>query len=122
MTDLKIEVFTSPTCPHCPAAVKATKDVLNENQELKARVEWMEMNTAKSHAKRRARGYGIQSVPTLILTNTKTGEKSGVVGAPSRQKYLKMIYETMGECIPKNKETAKSESSSFVSRFKNLLR
>ncbi len=119
MKDLEIEIFTSPTCPHCPAAVKATKEVLNENPELKARVEWKEMNTAKSYAKRRARSYGIRSVPTIILTNTKTGEKSGVTGAPSNQRYLKMIYDVLDEDIPQSKGL--TTSNSFVSRFRNLF-
>jgi len=119
MKDLEIEIFTSSTCPHCPAAVKATEEVLNENPQLKARVEWREMNTAKSHAKRRARSYGIRSVPTIILTNTKTGEKSGVTGAPGNQKYLKMIYDVLDEDIPQSKEL--TASNSFVSGFRNLF-
>jgi len=122
MKDLVIEVFTSPTCPHCPAAIKVTKEVLNENPELKARVEWTEMNTAKSHAKRRARSYGIRTVPTIILINTKTGEKSGVTGAPGKRKYLEAIYGAMDENLPQDKQSAKSSPNSFVSRFKNLLR
>ncbi len=121
MTDLEIEVFTSPTCPHCPAAIKVTKEILDKNPELKARVEWREMNTAKSHAKRRARNYGIRSVPTIILTNTKTGEKSGVTGAPSSRKYLKIIYDVLGEDIPRSNQSEGSNSSSFISRFKNLF-
>ncbi|ODS39021.1 MAG: hypothetical protein A7316_00670 [Candidatus Altiarchaeales archaeon WOR_SM1_86-2] len=124
MSDLKIEVFTSPTCPHCPSAVRATREVLNENPELKRRIEWREMNTVKPNARRKARSHGIRGVPTIILTNTKTGETAGITGTPCKKRYLEVIYETIGEKPPDTKEGKKedkSNESSFVDRYLHLF-
>ena len=125
MSDLKIEVFTSPTCPHCPAAVRVTMEVLNENPELKRKIEWMEMNTVKPNARRKARSYGIRGVPPIILTNTKTGETAGITGAQGKRRYLDVIYKTMGEEPPdkhKEKKEDKPDDSSFVDKYKHLFR
>jgi thioredoxin 1 len=94
MAELKIEVFTSPTCPHCPSAVRATKELLEENPELKEKVAWVEVSTATADGSRRAREYGIRGVPTIIFTNSN-GEKGGVVGTPTKKKYLEIIKQMM---------------------------
>lgn len=93
MSDLKIEVFTSPRCPHCPSAVKATKQLLKENKKLGGRVKWVELNTATSKGRKKAQ------VPTIVFTNTK-GEKGAVTGTPSQKKYLEIVYEMLEEEIP----------------------
>lgn len=94
MAELKIEVFTSPTCPHCPPAVRTAKELLEENPELKERVEWVEVSTATTDGQRKAMSYGIRGVPTIIFTNSK-GEKGGVVGTPTKKKYLEIIKQMM---------------------------
>jgi len=94
MADLKIEVFTSPTCPHCPAAVRATKEFLQENPDIAERVKWKEMSTASAEGSRKARAYGIRSVPTIILTNRR-GQKGGYVGAPTKRAYMKIITQML---------------------------
>lgn len=53
MPDLKIEVFTSSMCPHCPSAVKATRELLAENKQLRDRVKWFELNTRMPKVGRR---------------------------------------------------------------------
>ena len=124
MSDLRIEVFTSPTCPHCPAAVRITREVLNENPGLKRRIDLREMNTVKPNARRKARSYGIRGVPTIILTNTKTGEIAGITGAPSKKRYLGVIYGTMGEKPPEEQEERrgdKSDEQSFVDKYRHLF-
>ena len=96
MADLKIEVFTSPRCPHCPEAVKATKQLLKENKQLADRIRWVEVNTGTRKGNKRAQKYAIRSVPTIVLTNKK-GEKAGIRGAPSQKKYLEYVYDMLGE-------------------------
>jgi len=34
MEKSKIEVFTSPTCPHCPSAVKLAKELEQERDDV----------------------------------------------------------------------------------------
>ncbi|MBN2518254.1 MAG: thioredoxin family protein [Candidatus Altiarchaeota archaeon] len=95
MAELNIEVFTSPTCPHCPAAVRATEELLAEHPELEGRIKWKEMSTATQEGHRKAVAYGIMAVPTIVLTNTKTGQKGGIRGAPTKAGYLKAISEML---------------------------
>jgi len=94
MTKLNIEVFTSPTCPHCPAAVYATERLLAENPELAEKISWKEISTRSPEGSRKAKTYGIHSVPTIILTNSK-GQKAGFVGAPMRATYLNIVKEML---------------------------
>jgi thioredoxin 1 len=94
MTELKIEVFTSPTCPHCPGAVEATKRLLSENPELDGKVKWEELSTRTPEGSRKAAAYGVRGVPTIVTTNSK-GEKGAFVGAPTQKAYLNMIKEMM---------------------------
>jgi protein-disulfide isomerase len=94
MAELAIEVFTSPTCPHCPGAVIATEELLKNNPELAEKIKWAELSTASVEGSRKAREYGIRSVPTIILTNKK-GEKGGYVGAPTQKTYLKIVEEML---------------------------
>lgn len=94
MTELKIEVFTSPTCPHCPPAVRTTKELLEENPELKEKIEWVEVSTATADGRSKAMEYRIRKVPTIIFTNDR-GEKGGLVGAPTKKKYLEIIKQMM---------------------------
>ncbi len=126
MTELKIEVFTSNTCPHCPAAVRVTKELFENNPELKEIAKWKEMNTSTVVGSKKAKRYGIRSVPTIILTNGKTGEQAGLSGAPSEKRYLKVISEFTGKKIGINvgenngTEEEKEKQNSFVDKFKKL--
>ena len=94
MTQLKIEVFTSPTCPHCPAAVRVTEEIMEENPELAKIIKWKEMSTATAEGYKKATAYGIRGVPTIVLTNSR-GEKGGIVGAPRKERYLKIIQQML---------------------------
>jgi len=94
MAELKIEVFTSMTCPFCPGAVRATKKLLADNPELESKVTWEELSTRSPEGSRKASAYGIRSVPTIVVTN-KRGERGAHVGEPSQGTYLKMINEML---------------------------
>lgn len=118
MADLKIEVFTSNAYPNCPVAVRVTKEVMQENPALEARINWNEMNTSKPEGQRKAKNYDIWVVPTIILTNTKTGQRAGLAGAPSKKKYIEAIYKTLGEPVPGENKDAKS---SFADKFKKMF-
>ncbi len=61
-----IELFTSPTCPHCPPAKKALVETAR-----KAGVELTEYSTATPQGIQKAREYGVASVPTAIVVGEK---------------------------------------------------
>ena len=119
MTSVNIEVFTSRTCPHCPAAVDATRELLSDNPDLRKIVRWRQVSTATSDGSRKARKYGIRSVPTIIITNTETGEVFAVTGAPSKNKYRAMVNKAAGKEIENEKE--KKPSTSYVDKFRDLF-
>ena len=117
MSDLKIEVFTSPRCPHCPSAVKATKQLLKDNPQLEERIKWQEMNTVTPKGKKRAQAYEIRGVPTIVFTN-KEGEKGALTGTPSQRKYLEIVYEMLGEQMPENMVEKGEKKGLFERLFK----
>lgn len=117
MADLKIEVFTSLMCSNCPPAVKATKQLLKDNTQLKDRLKWVEVSTSTSKGRKRAQSYGIRGVPTIVFTNKK-GEKGVVTGTPSRKKYLEIVYEMLGEEIPEELIVEEDNTGFFNRLFK----
>ncbi|NCN69001.1 MAG: hypothetical protein COV98_05555 [Candidatus Altarchaeum sp. CG12_big_fil_rev_8_21_14_0_65_33_22] len=131
MATLLIEVFTSPTCPHCPAAVKATKELFEKYNELKSDVTWKEVSTGTPSGSSKARSYGISSVPTIIMTNLKTNERFGIVGVPGDKKYLNMIYKGIGKSSEKEKNSQENNnkmsentynSKNLIDKFANLFK
>lgn len=127
MPDILIEVFTSPTCPHCPGAVKATKELFEKHQELKKEAIWKEISTASPSGYKKARSYGITAVPTIIITNLKTNEKFGITGTPSEEKYIELIYKAIGKEIKDTKEKEEKqeknkEKKSIFDKFADLFK
>jgi len=127
MATVLIEVFTSPTCPHCPAAVKATKELFQKYLELKNDVTWKEMSTGTQLGYRKAVSYGISAVPTIIITNLKTNEKFGIVGVPSEKKYLEIIYKCLGKTEKENdikkdiKSVKDTNNGGLIDKFAKLF-
>ncbi|HHQ45120.1 MAG TPA: hypothetical protein ENN13_03180 [Candidatus Altiarchaeales archaeon] len=117
MSELKIEVFTSPTCPHCPGAVRATKKLLEDHPELTDCVKWREMNTGTPEGRRNAQKYEIRTVPTIILTNS-SNEKGGINGTPTQEKYLNIVYEMLGKEMPKAEKPGETtRKKSFIQQL-----
>lgn len=73
---VKIEVFTSPMCPHCPAAKRVVEEVVSEMNEANIEVEHVDVMKEPE----RAANYGIMAVPTIVID----GEVK-FVGAPTKE-------------------------------------
>ncbi|WP_421077607.1 MJ0307 family thioredoxin [Methanothermococcus sp. Ax23] len=71
---VKIEVFTSPMCPHCPAAKRVVEEVASGMEG----VEIEHVDVMKEPE--RAANYGIMAVPTIVID----GEVK-FVGAPTKE-------------------------------------
>ncbi len=56
-----IEVFTSPTCPHCPKALEMARQLAMEMPGIRV----VEQSTATPQGYARAALYGVQAVPTI---------------------------------------------------------
>lgn len=72
---VKVEVFTSDSCPHCPGAI----NVANEAKEvLGADVDIIICNINSEENRQKAIGLGIMAVPTIAIN-----DEVAFVGAPT---------------------------------------
>jgi len=93
MGKVKIEVFTSPTCPHCPHAAKLAYEVAKERDDVKV----TELSTATPHGRRKAQQMEVMTVPTTFVTGPKSSQKIAFRGLPSRNGLLKAIDISLGK-------------------------
>ena len=78
---VKIEIFTSPQCPHCPAAKRVVEEVL---AEIKGDFEVEHVNVMDEP--KRAADYGIMAVPTIVID----GEVA-FMGAPQKEQLKEKL-------------------------------
>jgi len=71
---VKVEIFTSLMCPHCPAAKRVVEEVVSELEGVK--VEHVDVTEEPE----RAANYGIMAVPTIVID----GEVK-FVGTPTKE-------------------------------------
>ncbi len=77
-----IEVFTSPTCPHCPKALEMARQIAMEMPGIQV----VEQSTATPQGFAKAALYGVQAVPTVYING-----KRGFVGAPPSMEALRQF-------------------------------
>jgi len=86
-----VYLFTSPTCPHCPPAKKFIHEFKKERDDFVLR----EMSTATKEGNKKARKFGVMSVPTFIIQGNGYPQPIGLRGvqsAKSMNKYLDLSY------------------------------
>jgi small redox-active disulfide protein 1 len=88
---VEIEVYTSPTCPYCPHAIKLLNDVAPSFDQ---NVVVEEVNSWSEEGQTRALKYGIMAVPTIVING-----KIKFVGLPKKDELARAIQEEV------NKET-----------------
>ena len=83
---IKVEVFSTNSCPHCPAAIDAAqkaKDKLGDAIEVESvKID----DPANPENRQRAIDYQIMAVPTIVID----GEVS-FVGAPSDEELINQL-------------------------------
>ena len=89
----KIEVFTSPTCPHCHPALNLAKQIEKERDEVKV----TELSTATPNGRRKAEQMGVMAVPTIFVKGPAYPENIGFKGLPSKKGLLKAIDISLGK-------------------------
>jgi small redox-active disulfide protein 1 len=80
-----IEVFTSPTCPHCPMALLMAKEVAASMPGIQV----VEQSTATPQGFAKAAFYGVQAVPTVFING-----KRAFVGAPPSVEALRQAVRS----------------------------
>lgn len=83
---IKVEVFSTSTCPHCPAAIEAAekaKEKLGDAIEVEAiKVD----DPSNPENRQRAIDYQIMAVPTIVIDGEVT-----FVGAPSEEELIDVL-------------------------------
>ena len=85
---VKIEVYTSPTCPYCPHAVKLLDEIA---PSFGQNVTVEEVNSWSEEGQTRALKYGIMAVPTIVING-----KVRFVGVPKKDELVRAIREEVG--------------------------
>ena len=83
---IKVEVFSTSTCPHCPAAIDAAekaKDKLGDAIDVES-VKIDDPNNPDN--RQRAMDYQIMAVPTVVIDGEVT-----FVGTPTEEDLIKAL-------------------------------
>ncbi|NYB52275.1 MAG: MJ0307 family thioredoxin [Methanobacteriaceae archaeon] len=80
---VKVEVFTSPSCPYCPMAVEVVNEV---EKEMPGALEVEKIDIMVDREK--AMEYGLMAVPAIALNGVVK-----FVGAPGKEELLRAIEE-----------------------------
>lgn len=100
-------VFTSTTCPHCPAAKKALLDVKSLRDDVETHI----LQTNTPQGQRLAQKFNVMSVPTFIFYGPGHEAPIGLVGSQSNETLHKYIDIALG------KRELKTEKKSFLGRL-----
>ena len=88
MEPTTILVFTSMSCPHCPAAKREVEKLDRDDVEI----HYLGMET--DEGQEYATQFGIKSVPTIVLYGPCQGQPIGLRGAHSVASLEKHINAT----------------------------
>lgn len=99
MNKVSISVFTSPTCPHCPSAVKLANEV---GKKVGAKV--ITYSTATDLGRQEALKQEIMTVPTILVKGDGYEKNIGFRGTPIKTDLLQAIKIANGQAkYPVNK-------------------
>lgn len=107
-----VEVFTSPTCPHCPPAKTLAKDIAGSRGDVELKI----YSTHEPEGSRLARKYQIMSVPTIIIKGPGSKDPIGLSGLPPRRSFEKAIDISLG------KERWPDKKPSFFDKVKAIFK
>ena len=77
---IKVQVFTSPTCPHCPGAVTVVEQA---KEKLGDKINVEILSIADSENRDLAINYGVTAVPAIAINNALA-----FIGAPSLEELM----------------------------------
>jgi len=84
---VKIEVFTSPTCPYCPMALEVVEEAKKEFGDA-IEVEHIDVMVDSE----KAIEYGLMAVPAIAMNGILK-----FIGAPSKEELIEAIKEELKE-------------------------
>jgi len=87
-----VYLFTSPTCPHCPAA----KRFINKFKKTREDFVLIDVSTATRNREKLAKKFGVMSVPTFIIRGPGYPRNIGLSGVQSEDSMNKFIDLAVG--------------------------
>lgn len=108
MSKVKIEVFYSKTCPHCPEQKKLAKEF--ESDEVKVKL------TDVAIEKGRANNHNVRAVPTTVISGPAYNSKMGFTGLMSEKKLEDAIKVVKGEM-----SLEEFKPDSFMDKIKSIF-
>jgi len=91
---MRILVFTSSNCPHCPRAERIVGGVAPAYKDKGLSHE--KIRTRTSEGKDLAMRYNVQGVPTILFLDDSEKELTRIVGVPSEENLIKKIEKLLG--------------------------
>ncbi len=91
---MRVLVFVSSHCPHCPNAERLVKRVTPDYKEHG--VSFSKVRIKTSGGKILSKKYGVRGTPTIILINNDGVELKRHVGTPSEDKFRSMMEKAIG--------------------------
>jgi small redox-active disulfide protein 1 len=84
---IEVEVYSSPSCPHCPQAVEMVKKIASEFGE---RIKWLEIDITSWVGFHKILDYGILHVPTIVINGDPA-----FIGVPDENNLRDTISEKL---------------------------
>jgi thioredoxin 1 len=113
MEKAKVLLFTSPRCPHCPAAKKFAINFAKTRDDF----ELIEMSTMTPDGNENAKKYDVMTVPTFIILGNAFPDPIGLRGIQNKETMNKYIDIALG--IKTLDETPKKSAiKEFLKKFK----
>lgn len=100
MTKATIYLFTSQTCPHCPAAKEGLKQLLEQREDIEA--EFLDVHSARGQ--QLGKELGLKSVPTFVFQGPGIEGSLAIAGSQSLEKLNKFSDAAIGKIDLNKKE------------------
>ena len=107
----QVYLFTSPTCPHCPAA----KDFIEKFSEERDDFDYEVLSSFDNYGRAMAQEFEVRAVPTFIIKGPKYDKNIGIVGSPTKEKFHELIDLSQG--IVKEKKRKEFKIGKFKFKF-----
>ncbi len=91
---MKILVFVSSRCPHCPNAEKVAEKIAPEYYNYGLSFKKVRMKT--SEGKELVSKYNIMAMPTILFLDEEDNEIQRINGAPSEDSLRNKIEKSLG--------------------------
>lgn len=114
MEKATIYLFTSPTCPHCPAAKAQAEQLAKEREDI-------ELKTIISGmpGEELFKEYDVTSVPTFIIKGAGFPNNIGLRGSQNIKTLSKYVDKALGKEPQEQQKDKQEKKGLFKKIFKN---